>query len=178
MAVAAIGAAFNPLTIQVLVEFGIQNPLRQCLLEVVKQAVLRKHFIRIAAGKQLVQKFFLDRHVMILLFPSSWPHAQNSRQSHARCSPISQASSPGRGCLPLSHIRWGGPSAVRTRTAANRALSRPLVPLRQLTVLHCALANMSSAAVDRLSGTCRLRGRPRTLVTGQMSCTPTGYTLR
>ena len=74
--------------------------------------------------------------------------------------------------------RWGGPSAVRTRTAANRALSRPFVPLRQLTVLHCALANMSSAAVDRLSGTCRLRGRPRTLVTGQMSCTPTGYTLR
>ena len=59
MVVAAIGAAFNPLTIQVLVEFGIQNPLRQCLLQVVKQAVLRKHFIRIAAGKQLVQKFFL-----------------------------------------------------------------------------------------------------------------------
>ena len=29
-------------------------PLRQCLLEVVKQAVLRKHFIRIAAGKQLL----------------------------------------------------------------------------------------------------------------------------
>ena len=41
-------------------------------------------------------------------------------------------------------------------------------------VLHCALANMSSAAVDRLSGTCRLRGRPRTLVTGQMSCTQQG----
>ena len=40
MAVAMIGAAFNPLTIEVLVEFGIQNPLRQCLLEVVKQAVL------------------------------------------------------------------------------------------------------------------------------------------
>src|SRR6202035_5363886 len=82
------------------------------------------------------------------------------------------------GCCPLSHVRRGGPSAVGTRTAANRALSRPFVPLRQLTVLHCALANMSSAAVDRLSGTCRLRGRPRTLVTGQMSWTPTGYTLR
>ena len=92
MAVAAIGAAFNPLTIQVLVEFGIQNPLRQCLLEVVKQAVLRKHFIRIAAGKQLVQKFFLDRHVMILLFPSSWPHAQNSRQSLI-CRPTKPRSS-------------------------------------------------------------------------------------
>ena len=58
MAVGTIGAAFNPLTIEVLVEFGIQNPLRQCLLEVVKQAVLRKHFIRIAAGKQLVQSSF------------------------------------------------------------------------------------------------------------------------
>jgi hypothetical protein len=37
MAVAAIDAAFNPLTIQVLVEFGIQNPLRQCLLQAVKR---------------------------------------------------------------------------------------------------------------------------------------------
>ena len=70
MAVAAIGAAFNSLTIQVLVEFGIQNSLRECLLQVVKQAVLCKNLVRIAAGKQLVQKFFLDSDVMILLFPS------------------------------------------------------------------------------------------------------------
>src|SRR5215467_9479015 len=56
---------------------------------------------------------------------------------------------------------------MRTRTAANRAFSRPFVPLRQLTVLHLAPASMSSAGIDRMSGTCRLRGRPRTLVIGR-----------
>src|SRR5215467_11941134 len=45
------------------------------------------------------------------------------------CSPMSQASSPGRCCWPLSLIRCGGPSATRTRTAAKRALSFPLVPV-------------------------------------------------
>ena len=67
---------------------------------------------------------------------------------------------------------------MRTRTAANRAFSRPFVPLRQLTVLHLAPASMSSAGIDRMSGTCRLRGRPRTLVIGQISCTPTGEVSR
>src|SRR4029077_17415814 len=38
---------------------------------------------------------------------------------------MSQASSPGRCCWPLSLIRCGGPSATRTRTAAKRALSFP-----------------------------------------------------
>jgi hypothetical protein len=38
-------------------ELALQEISRkQCLLQVVKQAVLGKHFIRIAAGKQLVQK--------------------------------------------------------------------------------------------------------------------------
>jgi hypothetical protein len=32
----------------------------------------------------------------------------------------------------LSLIRCGGPSAIRTRTAAKRALSFPFVPVRQL----------------------------------------------
>jgi hypothetical protein len=91
---------------------------------------------------------------------------------------MSQASSPGRCCCPLSHIRCGGPSAVRTRRAANRAFSRPFVPLRQLTVFHFALASICSAAIDKISGTWCFRGFPRTLVIGQMSCTPTGYTLR
>jgi hypothetical protein len=45
---------------------------------------------------------------------------------------------------------------MRTRTAANRAFSRPFVPLRQLTVLHLAPASISSAGVDRMSGTRRL----------------------
>ena len=62
---------------------------------------------------------------------------------------MSQASSPGRCCWPLSQIRCGGPSAVRTRTAAKRAFSRPFVPVRQLTVCHLALASMSSAGIDR-----------------------------
>src|SRR2546422_11015832 len=67
---------------------------------------------------------------------------------------------------------------MRTRTAANRAFSRPFVPLRQLTILHLAPASMSPAGIDRMSGTCRLRGLPRTLVIGQICCTPSGYTLR
>ena len=36
------------------------------------------NLIGIAAGKQPVQEYFLDSHVMILSFPSSWPRAQNS----------------------------------------------------------------------------------------------------
>ena len=32
----------------------------------------------------------------------------------------------------------GGPSAIRTRTAAKRALSFPFVPVRQLTFCHLA----------------------------------------
>ena len=54
------------------------------------------------------------------------------------CSPMSQASSPGRCCWPLSLIRCGGPSATRTRTAAKRALSFPFVPVRQLMFCHLA----------------------------------------
>jgi hypothetical protein len=78
---------------------------------------------------------------------------------------------------PLSLIRCGGPSAVRTRTAAKRALSLPFVPVRQLTVCHLASASMSSAGTDRISGIDRRRGRPR-LATGQMRRTSTGYTFR
>ena len=70
---------------------------------------------------------------------------------------MSHASSPGRCCWPLSLMRCGGPSAVRTRTAAKRASSFPLVPFRQLRVCHLASASMSSAGIDRISGMCRLR---------------------
>jgi hypothetical protein len=58
-----------------------------------------------------------------------------------------------------------------------RALSLPFVPVRQLTVYHLAPASMSSAGIDRISGTCRRRGRPR-LATGQSRRTSTGYTFR
>src|SRR6266478_3257218 len=36
-------------------------------------------------------------------------------------------------------------------------LSLPFVPVRQLTVCHLAPASMSSAGIDRISGTCRRR---------------------
>lgn len=72
MAVTAIGIPLGVLVLKVLVEFSVQNPFRKRLLQVVEQSVLGKHLIRIAAGKQLVQKFLLDSHVMILSFPSSW----------------------------------------------------------------------------------------------------------
>jgi len=84
---------------------------------------------------------------------------------------------PSRCCWPLSLIRCGGPSATRTRTAAKRALSFPFVPVRQLIVCHFTWASMSSAGIDRMSGTCRWRGRPR-LATGQIIRTSAGYTLR
>src|SRR3546814_8989442 len=45
-----------------------------------------------------------------------------------RCSPTSQASSPGMCCAPEAPIRCGGPSAMRTRMTAKRALRRPFVP--------------------------------------------------
>jgi hypothetical protein len=65
---------------------------------------------------------------------------------------------------------------VGTRRAVNRALSRPFVPLRQLTAFHLALASICSAAIDKTSGTWCFRGFPRTLVISQMSFTSTGYT--
>ena len=47
---------------------------------------------------------------------------------------------------------WGG------RSGSSKSGSWPLVPLRQLTSLPLL------STIDRISGTCRLRGRPRTLV--------------
>ena len=62
---------------------------------------------------------------------------------------------PGEMLLPLvpDPLRWS--VGTRTRTAAKRALSFPLVPVRQLMVCHLAWASMSSAGIDRTSGTCR-----------------------
>jgi len=45
--------------------------------------------------------------------------------------------------------------------------------VRQLMVRHLALASMSSAGIDKMSGTCRRRGRPP-LATGQIIFTATG----
>lgn len=63
--------------------------------------------------------------------------------------PTSYTSSPGRCWLPMSRIRWVGPSATRTRKAAKRA---PFVPRRQLTCFHGCPASSFSAARDLLSG--------------------------
>jgi hypothetical protein len=78
MAGAPIGIAGIAFIFKVLVQLGDQNAHRKRLLQIVEQPVSGKHLVRIAASKELVQKFFLDSHVMILSFPSSWPRAQNS----------------------------------------------------------------------------------------------------
>jgi len=78
MAVTAIVTALSTLIVNVLVKLRIQNARRKRLLQIVMQPVLGEHLVRIAARKQLVQKFSLDSHVMILSFLSSWPCAQNS----------------------------------------------------------------------------------------------------
>ena len=75
----------------------------------------------------------------------------------------------------ISTATWA--AATRTRTAAKRAFSFPLVPVRQLMVCHLALVSMSSAGTERMSGMCRFRGRPRP-ATGQIICTSAGYALR
>ena len=77
-----------------------------------------------------------------------------------RCTPTSQTSSPGRCWTPMSWIRWGDPSATRTRRSAKRAHSRPFVPRRQLTVRHFAVSSMVCAPIDVTSGICRWRGPP------------------
>jgi hypothetical protein len=64
--------------VQVLVELGIQNPLRQRLLQLVNQTVLVEYVLRIASSKKLVQKVLLDSHVMLLRFRSSWPPTLDS----------------------------------------------------------------------------------------------------
>ena len=63
--------------------------------------------------------------------------------------------------LALILIRCGGPSAVRMRTAAKQAFSLPFVPVRQLTICHLASASMSSAAIDRISGMCKIADGPK-----------------
>ena len=78
MAVAPIGVAGGALVLKMLVQFGVQNAFRKRLLQIVEQPVSGKYLIRITTGKELVQQFFLNSHVMILSLPSSWPRAQNS----------------------------------------------------------------------------------------------------
>ena len=82
----------------------------------------------------------------------------------------------GQMLLALSLIRCGGPSAVRTRTAAKRALSLPFVPVRQLAVCH----SLRPACLRPAS--MNIRDMPPTratrLATGQSRRTSTGCTFR
>src|SRR5579863_3023382 len=86
IAVAVIGLALNAIIVQMLVELGIQDSLRQRLLQFVNQPVFIEYILRIAAGQKLVQQVFLDCHMMLLCLPSLWPHTQDSRQSQAKGS--------------------------------------------------------------------------------------------
>src|SRR5262245_45162114 len=63
----------------------------------------------------------------------------------------------------------GNPHADRSKTS----LELSFVPMRQLMVRHVAVASMSSAGIDKMSGTCRFRGRPR-LATGKIIRTSAG----
>src|SRR3954453_3513905 len=67
------GVAFNTLILEMLIKLDIQNALRQRLPEIVQKPILGKNLVRVMTGKQLVQKFLLDSHVMIRSFPSLWP---------------------------------------------------------------------------------------------------------
>src|SRR5216683_576 len=72
------------------------------------------------------------------------------------------------GIRPISRVVEEFVCAIGRRDAA--------VPVRQLMVRHLALASMSSAGIDRMSGTCRWRGRPR-LANGQIIRTSAGKNL-
>src|SRR3954451_18884174 len=81
----------------------------------------------------------------------------------ARHSPISQSSSPGRRVFLALH----GPSATRTRTAAKRALSGPLVPLRQVMRCQRCVASISAAESGGRLGTGCLAARPLGVYAGR-----------
>jgi hypothetical protein len=50
-----VGVTFRFLAFQMFVKFGIQNALRQRLLQIVKQAVLGKQLLRVTTGQKPVQ---------------------------------------------------------------------------------------------------------------------------
>ena len=51
IAIAVIRLALSAVAVQVLVEFGIQDPFRQRLLQLVDKSILVEHVLRIAAGQ-------------------------------------------------------------------------------------------------------------------------------
>jgi hypothetical protein len=60
------------------------------------------------------------------------------------------ASSPGRCCWPLSLIRCGGPSAIRTRTAAKRRFQSALGPVESSGVALEPISRSAKRLVGRM----------------------------
>lgn len=58
------------LLVKIIVQAGVQYPLRKRLLQIIEQTVLDKQLLCLASGKQPVQKFLLNGDAMIS-FPSS-----------------------------------------------------------------------------------------------------------
>ena len=90
-----------------------------------------------------------------------------------RCSHTSQTSSPGRCCA----LAIAGPSAIRTRTAANPARSGPFVPRRQESVRNAAsgiAANSAATPTLLAEGTGCFLGRPFGFGAGQVGVTSAG----
>src|SRR5215213_9976055 len=94
-----IGFTCSAVAIQMLVELGVKNPLGERLLQFVNQTIFIEHVFRIASGQKLVKQVFLDCHMMLHPFSSSWPHTQDSGQSrrtgsYMRITPCAQGQAP------------------------------------------------------------------------------------
>src|SRR5215217_9430844 len=76
-----IGFTCSAVATQMLVELGVKNPLGERLLQFVNQTIFIEHVFRVASGQKLVKQVFLDCHMMLHPFSSSWPHTQDSGQS-------------------------------------------------------------------------------------------------
>jgi len=90
---------------------------------------------------------------------------------------LAKACSPGRCCWPLILDPLGRSVGDPHPNGGKTSFQSTLGPVSPTHICHLASASMSSAGLDRRSGIYRLRGRPR-IATGQISLTPTGYTLR
>ena len=63
IAVAPVRSAFRRFALQMVVQLGVQNPLRQSLLQLIKKPILGKDGLRVPALQKLVQRVLLDRHI-------------------------------------------------------------------------------------------------------------------
>src|SRR5215218_2178121 len=94
-----IGFTCSAVAIQMLVELGVKNPLGERLLQFVNQTIFIEHVFRIASGQKLVKQVFLDCHMMLHPFSSSWPHTQDSGQSQEVYPRAYDSVSEARACI-------------------------------------------------------------------------------